>query len=151
MMIDSMNSFVKIQAVLEGLLTNKEIQLRGWIYRTRSSGKIVFLTIRDATGILQATIKKGNLEDYEFKDAKKALIESSLIIKGTVVEDPRAPGGYELSVNKCTILNFAEVFPITEDQSTEFLMDKRHLWIRSQKLSAVFKIRSYSSMLFKSI
>jgi asparaginyl-tRNA synthetase len=142
MMIDSMNSFVKIQAVLDGSLTNKEIQLRGWIYRTRSSGKIVFLTIRDATGVLQATIKKGNLEDNEFKDAKKALIESSIIIRGTVVEDPRAPGGYELSVNKCTILNFAEVFPITEDQSTEFLMDKRHLWIRSLKLSAVFKIRS---------
>ena len=78
MMIDTMNSFVKIQDVLDGLLTNKEIRLRGWIYRTRSSGKIVFLTIRDASGILQVTIKKGNLEDNEFKDAKKALIESSI-------------------------------------------------------------------------
>ena len=135
-------SFVQIQDVLNGLHTEKEVQLRGWIYRTRSSGKIIFMVIRDATGILQATIKKGNLPDLEFENAKKALIESSLTLTGIIADDPRAPGGYELRVTKSDIIQYADVFPITEDQSQEYLMDKRHLWIRSQHLNAVFKIRS---------
>jgi len=135
-------SYVKIKDVLNGYHKDKEVKMRGWIHRTRSGGKIVFMVIRDATGTLQATVKKGNLHDEEFEDAKKALVESSLILKGTIAEDNRAPGGYELRVDHCNILQFAEVFPIVEDQSPEFLMDKRHLWIRSQKLNAVFKIRS---------
>jgi len=134
--------FVKIKDVLDGSYKDKEVKMRGWIHRTRSGGKIVFMVIRDATGTLQATVKKGNLSDEEFEDAKKALVESSLILKGTIAEDKRAPGGYELRVDYCNILQFAEVFPIVEDQSPEFLMDKRHLWIRSQKLNAIFKIRS---------
>ena len=135
-------SFVQIQDVLSGSYTDREIRLRGWIYRTRSSGKIVFMVIRDATGTLQATVKKGNLPDSEFEDAKKALIESSLYLTGTIAEDQRAPGGYELRVTRCQILQFADVFPITEDPSQEFLMDTRHLWIRSQHLNAILKIRS---------
>jgi len=134
--------FVKIKDVLDGSYKDKEVKMRGWIHRTRSGGKIVFMVIRDATGTLQATVKKGNLPDEEFEDAKKSLVESSLILKGTIAEDNRAPGGYELRVDHCKILQFAEVFPIVEDQSPEFLMDKRHLWIRSQKLNAIFKIRS---------
>ena len=135
-------SFVKIKDVLDGSYKDKDVKMRGWIHRTRSSGKIVFMVIRDATGTLQATVKRGNLSDEEFEAAKKALVESSLILKGTIAEDKRAPGGYELRVDHCNILQFSEVFPIVEDQSPEFLMDKRHLWIRSQKLNAVFKIRS---------
>ena len=134
--------WTKINEILEGKKTNKTVNIRGWIYRTRSSGNIVFAIIRDATGILQATIKKGNLMDNEFEDAKKALIESSLKITGDVKEDKRAPGGYELKVTGISIINFAEPFPIVKDQSPEFLLDQRHLWIRSQKLSSILKIRS---------
>jgi len=94
------------------------------------------------TGIIQATIKKGNLPDKEFEDAKKALIESSLEIKGVVRGDKRAPGGYELQVTGVNIINFAEPFPIVKDQSPEFLLDQRHLWLRSQNLSSIFKVRS---------
>jgi len=134
--------WTKIDEILDGKKTGKEINLRGWIYRTRSSGNIVFTIIRDVTGTIQATIKRGNLPDKQFEDAKKALIESSVKIQGEVKEDKRAPGGYEIKVTGIDIIDYADVFPITEDQSTEFLLDQRHLWIRSQKLKSIFKIRS---------
>ncbi|GAG80107.1 unnamed protein product, partial [marine sediment metagenome] len=98
--------------------------------------------MRDASGILQATIKKGNLPDEQFEDAKKALIESSIELTGIVQEDKRAPGGYELKVTNLNIINFAEPFPIVKDQSPEFLLDQRHLWLRSRKLTSILKIRS---------
>ena len=134
--------WIKINDVLSGKKTDKKVRIRGWIYRTRSSGNIVFAIIRDSSGILQTTIKKGNLDNKEFEDAKKALIESSIIVEGDVKKDQRAPGGFELKVTEFNVVNFAEPFPITKDQSPEFLLDQRHLWIRSQKLIAVLKIRS---------
>jgi asparaginyl-tRNA synthetase len=135
-------NWIKIEEIIQGGKKEKEVDIRGWIYRTRSSGNIVFMVIRDVTGIIQATIKKGNLPDDDFEDAKKALVESSLELKGIVKEDKRAPGGYELQVTKINIFNFAEPFPIVKDQSPEFLLDQRHLWIRSQKLTSILKIRS---------
>jgi asparaginyl-tRNA synthetase len=134
--------YVKIDEILKGKHTDKQVSIRGWIYRTRSSGNIVFAVIRDSTGILQTTIKKGNLKDEEFEEAKKALVESSVMLNGVVAEDKRAPGGYELKVQNANIIHFAETYPIVKDQSPEFLMDQRHLWIRSQKLNSVLKIRS---------
>jgi asparaginyl-tRNA synthetase len=131
-----------IEDVLTDKCTDQPVHIRGWIYRTRSSGNIVFMTLRDVTGVLQTTVKKGNLPDMEFEDAKKALIESSVQITGTVKEDKRAPGGYELQVTNVTVVNFAEPFPITKDQSPEFLLDQRHLWIRSRKMTSILKIRS---------
>ena len=135
-------NWTKIDEILDGKKNGESVNIRGWIYRTRSSGNIVFAIIRDSTGTLQATIKKGNLPDKGFEDAKKALIESSLEVKGLVKEDKRAPGGYELQVTSSNIINFAEPFPIVKDQSPEFLLDQRHLWIRSQHISSILKIRS---------
>ena len=132
----------KIEEILNEKRTDETVHLRGWIYRTRSSGNIAFTVIRDVTGTIQATVKKGNLPDNEFEDAKKALIESSVELKGIVKEDKRAPEGYELQVNGFNVVNFAEPFPIVKDQSPEFLLDQRHLWIRSQKLTSILKIRS---------
>ena len=138
----SKTTWVKINDILNGKKTDENVKIRGWIYRTRSSGNIVFTVIRDSSGILQATVKKGNLSDNEFENAKKALIESSLEVIGEVKKDERAPGGFELKVTGFKVLNFAEPFPITKDQSPELLLDNRHLWIRSQKLTAILKIRS---------
>ncbi len=138
----SKTGWIKAREALSGDTLNKTINIRGWIYRTRSSGNIIFMTIRDATGILQATIKKGNVTDNEFEDAKKALIESSIELKGTLKKDKRAPGGYELQVTSLDVINFAEPFPIVKDQSPEFLLDQRHLWIRSRKVTSIMKIRS---------
>ena len=97
-----------IKDVLKGEKTEKSIKIRGWIYRTRSSGNIVFITLRDSSGILQTTVKKGNLADEKFEDAEKALIESSIELVGIVKEDKRAPGGFELQVSDLKIINFAE-------------------------------------------
>jgi asparaginyl-tRNA synthetase len=138
----SERKWTKIDDVLDGKKTGITVYLRGWIYRTRSSGNIVFMVLRDATGVLQATVKRGNLPDDEFEDAERALIESSVELKGEVKADRRAPGGYELQVTGIHVVDYAEPFPIAEDQSPEFLLDQRHLWIRSQKLSSVFKVRS---------
>ncbi len=138
----SKTRWTKIEEVLSGEHTEKSVHIRGWIYRTRSSGNIVFMTLRDVTGVLQGTVKKGNLPDPEFENAVKALIESSVQITGVVKEDRRAPGGYELQVTNLTVVSFAEPFPITKDQSPEFLLDQRHLWIRSRKLTSILKIRS---------
>ncbi|MBN2603302.1 MAG: asparagine--tRNA ligase [Candidatus Thermoplasmatota archaeon] len=134
--------FEKIRDILDIKNIDKTFCIRGWVYRTRSSGSIVFSVIRDSTGILQVTIKKGNLPEDEFSSAQKTLIESSVEIEGILKEDKRAPGGYELKVTGYKVINYAEPFPIVKDQSPEFLLDQRHLWIRSQRLTAILKIRS---------
>jgi asparaginyl-tRNA synthetase len=120
----------------------KKVQLKGWIYRTRSSGGIVFAVLRDATDVIQVTVKKGSVPDPDFEDAEKAAIESSVIVEGEVTEDKRAPGGYEVRASRFQVVGFAEPFPITEYQSTELLLDQRHLWIRSREQNAVSRIRA---------
>jgi asparaginyl-tRNA synthetase len=120
----------------------KKVQVRGWIYRTRSSGGIVFAVLRDVSGIIQTTVKKGAVPDKDFDDAQKAGIESSVMIEGEVAEDKRAPGGYEIRATKFQVFGFSEGFPITEYQSTELLLDLRHLWIRSREQTAVAKVKA---------
>lgn len=132
----------KIVDILEGRLTGKEVELQGWIYRTRSSGGVVFAVIRDSSGIVQVTVKKGQVPDEDFQAAERALIESAVTCKGAVVEDSRAPGGYEVRASGFHVVHFAEDYPIGKDQSEEFLLDMRHLWVRSQRMVNVLKIRS---------
>ncbi len=116
--------------------------MRGWIYRTRSSGKIVFAVVRDASGIMQVTIKKGNLPEDQFEAAVSASIESSIEVTGTMHQDDRAPGGYEVKASSFLVIGTALPFPITEYQSEELLLDNRHLWIRSREQTAVMKIKA---------
>ena len=117
-----------------------KVKLRGWIYRQRSSNKFVFLILRDESDIIQCVIPKSkNLEIFE--KAEKLTIESSVKLSGELKKDDRAPTGYEVSITDMEIVQIAEPFPITEHQSPELLYDNRHLWIRSRKLNAVFKIR----------
>lgn len=136
-------TFVKISDILDGKIgEGKEVKLRGWIYRTRSSGKLVFMVMRDSTGIIQVPIAKDSVGDEKFAHAKNALIESSAEIKGIVKKDSRAPGGYEIQANDVIVIGRSDVFPITKDQSEEFLSDVRHLWLRSRETTAYLKIRS---------
>ncbi len=95
-----MAGFSHIRDLLENPPGEEEVQVRGWVYRTRSSGKIVFAVLRDSTGIVQVTIKKGNLPDPEFEQAVGATIESSVEVRGTVHKDDRAPGGHELRAKR---------------------------------------------------
>ncbi|UCE73677.1 MAG: asparagine--tRNA ligase, partial [Methanomassiliicoccales archaeon] len=137
-----MQTWIPIEEVQSGRLTEKEVEIRGWIYRSRSSGKIVFALIRDHTGVIQTTVIKNVASDPDFDDAQKALVESSVIVNGLVRKDERAPGGYEIQAKSFKVVAFAEPFPITKDQSEEFLRDNRHLWLRSRKITAMMKIRS---------
>lgn len=134
----------QIADVLSGKLEGKEVHLRGWVHRWRESGKLVFTVLRDSTGTIQCAVKKGALPDKDFDDAKKAsLIESSVQLGGTAKKDDRAPGGWEVQVTSFKAIHVGEVFPITENQSTELLLDYRHLWLRSQHLTRVMKIKHH--------
>jgi asparaginyl-tRNA synthetase len=116
----------------------KTIEIKGWVYRKRESKDIIFLIIRDSSDIVQATIKSGH---KDFEKARKLTLESSVMIKGSVVEDKRAPTGYEIRISSLEPVHIAERFPITKDQSPEFLLDVRHLWLRSRQLTAAMKVR----------
>ncbi|MEM2870591.1 MAG: asparagine--tRNA ligase [Thermoplasmata archaeon] len=133
---------VKIRRVLSGELEGREARVRGWIYRTRSSGGICFVQIRDATGVLQTTVARGAVPEPDFEAAKRALIESSVEAGGIVTRDARAPGGWELRASSFKILGAAAIFPITEYQSEEHLLNNRHLWIRSRALTNVMKVKA---------
>ncbi len=124
------------------LPSDSEVEARGWIYRARSSGAIVFLVLRDSTGIIQVTVKKGNLPDPEFEAAQGATVESSVVVQGRLFDDKRAPGGKELRASAFRVLGSAQPFPITEYQSEELLLDQRHLWIRSREQTAVMKVKA---------
>ncbi len=118
-----------------------KVSIRGWVYRERKSKKLGFITIRDSSNIIQCIFEKSKLEE-RWEEVDKILVETSIEIHGEIKEDTRAPSGYEINVDDFKIVNLAEPFPITKDQSTEFLLDKRHLWIRSRRMVAILKIRS---------
>src|SRR5438034_8741282 len=132
---------VSITEILKGLHTGKPVELRGWIYRTRSIGGKAFVVVRDATGIVQAAISRDAVPAEAFAAAQKALIESAVVVHGKVVGDKRAPGGFEIRADDLKVVHFAEKFPIQEDLSEEFLLDVRHLWVRSQKMTGIFRVR----------
>jgi asparaginyl-tRNA synthetase len=135
--------FVPIKEILQGKLEDETVAVRGWVYRKREGKQTIFLIIRDSTGVIQCTVKA---ESPGWGAAKKLMIESSLSITGTAKKDKRAPGGYEVSIDKISIIGLAEVFPITEDSASakdeDFIRNKRHLWLRSRRMSLVMKMRS---------
>lgn len=132
-------SLVPIGDVLSGGFNDLKVKARGWIYRKREGKQTIFLLLRDSTGVIQCTVKKGS---PAWGEAEKLTIESSLLLEGMVKEDARAPGGYEIVADRISIVGLAELFPITKDQSEEFLRDIRHLWLRSRKMNLIMKVRS---------
>ncbi len=132
-------SFTSIKDVFVGSLEGKQVNIQGWVYRKRVSKDTVFIVLRDATSVIQCTVKKGS---PAWDEAERVTIESSITLTGTVKSDRRAPKGFEISTDRLTIVGLAETFPITRDQSEEFLRDVRHLWLRSQHMSNIMKIRS---------
>jgi len=132
-------ALVKIRDVLDGRCEDKKIKIRGWVYRKREGKELIFLLVRDSTGFIQCTIKKGI---PAWSEAERLTIESSLMLEGTAKPDKRAPGGYEISADSISIIGLAELFPITKDQSEQFIRDVRHLWLRSRQMNLVMKIRA---------
>ncbi len=122
---------------------DQEVELRGWVYNKRSGGKIRFLLIRDGTGVIQGTIYSPDKDHPLFEKFDLLTQESSLIVRGIVKEDKRAPGGFELGITDIEIIQIAPEYPITpKEHGIPFLMEHRHLWLRSQKQRAVLQIRA---------
>lgn len=118
------------------------VTLKGWLYNKRSSGKLVFLQLRDGTGIIQCVVFKGDVSEEKFNLADSLTQESSITVTGIVKEDKRSPLGFELGVSDLTLIQAAIDYPISnKEHGTAFLMDNRHLWLRSSKQTAVLKIR----------
>ncbi|MBK7629591.1 MAG: asparagine--tRNA ligase [Ignavibacteriales bacterium] len=125
-----------------GKFVGQEVTLRGWLFNKRSSGKIKFIILRDGSGYLQCVYFKGNLTEEVFDKADKIGQESSIEVTGKVKEEPRAPGGYELDATDLKVISEAHDYPITpKEHGIEFLLDNRHLWLRSSRQVAIMKIR----------
>ena len=121
----------------------EEVTLRGWLYNRRSSGKIHFLLVRDGTGLCQCVASLADIGAQQFAAADHLAQETSLEVSGMVRADQRAPGGYELSLKSFRVHSPAVDYPITpKEHGVAFLLDQRHLWVRSSRQHAILRIRN---------
>ncbi len=124
----------------------QEVSVRGWVYNRTGKGKLQFVKLRDGTGIVQCVAFKKDMDEAVFDAVKTLTQESSVIITGSVRADERAPGtpgGYEIGIQSLEVIHISEEYPITpKDHGTEFLMDQRHLWLRSSRQWAILRIRA---------
>jgi len=120
----------------------KEVQLKGWVYNKRGSGKVKFLILRDGTGYMQCVYFKGNLDEETFAKCSELTQETSVIVTGKIKEEPRAIGGFELDATGLEIVQVAKDYPITpKEHGSAFLFDNRHLHLRSKKAHAIIRVR----------
>jgi asparaginyl-tRNA synthetase len=120
----------------------EEASVRGWLYHKRSSGKIRFLVVRDGTGLVQCVMAKGSVPEEAFASFDALTQESSIEVSGRIRKDDRAPGGVELEVTGLRIVSVAKDYPITpKEHGVDFLMDHRHLWLRSSRQHAILRVR----------
>jgi asparaginyl-tRNA synthetase len=133
---------IQIRIADVGKYEGQEIRIKGWLYNKRSSGKLRFLLVRDGSQTIQCVVFKGNVSESTFQNATDVTQESSLSVTGTVSKDERSPIGYEIQVSALDIVQLAEEYPITKkDHGVDFLMDNRHLWLRSSRQHAILRIR----------
>jgi asparaginyl-tRNA synthetase len=124
------------------LYEGQEVEIRGWLYNKRSSGKLHFLQVRDGTGIIQAVVFKGDVPAGVFAACSELPQESSLTVRGTVSRDERSPVGFELKVSGVDVVQRSAEYPITpKEHGTAFLMEHRHLWLRSSRPHAILRVR----------
>ncbi len=132
----------KYISIAEAMKKGKgKVAVRGWIYRERGSNKMKFIVLRDSTEVIQVVIKREKFES-QWDEIDKLQIEASLEIEGAIKPDKRAPSGYEIEADKVIIVGTSNEFPINKDLNEELLGDRRHLWLRSRKMTAILKIRS---------
>lgn len=118
------------------------VTIKGWLHNRRSSGKIHFLTVRDGSGFLQVVMGKKDVDEATFQKADHLGQESAIVVTGTVQEHPRNPGNYELIANGLDVVNAANDYPITpKEHGVDYLMDRRHLWIRAERQTAILRVR----------
>jgi len=133
-----------IANIFAGKFDGTHLVLRGWLHHIRTGGGILFLQLRDGTGIIQCTLKKDQIDQTQFERLTNVPIESTIEVSGEVRRDPRAPRGYEIAGDKITVLYQAEAdFPIAKKyHGPDFLLDNRHLWIRSPKMQTILRLRT---------
>src|SRR6266542_1896817 len=120
----------------------EEVTIKGWLYNKRSSGKLGFLEIRDGSGIIQGVVSKKDVSDEAWENTETVTQESSVIVRGAPREHPKKPGVYELDIKDLRVLQLASEYPITpKEHGVEFLMDHRHLWLRSRRQHAILRVR----------
>jgi len=120
----------------------QDVTIKGWLHNRRSSGKIHFLVVRDGTGFLQVVMGKKDVDEATFQTADHLGQESAIIITGTVKAEARAAGGYEMVASGLEVVNEAHDYPITpKEHGVDYLMDRRHLWIRAERQTAILKVR----------
>jgi asparaginyl-tRNA synthetase len=120
----------------------QDVTIKGWLHNRRSSGKIHFLTLRDGSGFIQAVMSKATIGDEAFKQADHLAQETSIIVNGTVRADKRAPSGYEIDAKSFEIVGESHDYPITpKEHGVDYLFDRRHLWIRSERQQAILRVR----------
>jgi asparaginyl-tRNA synthetase len=125
-----------------GKHVGESVTIRGWLHNRRSSGKIHFLVVRDGTGFLQVVMGKNDVPEETFKAADHLSQETSIVVTGTVREDKRAKGGYELTATGLDVVGPAQDYPITpKEHGVDYLMDRRHLWIRTERQTSILKVR----------
>ncbi|MBN2015564.1 asparagine--tRNA ligase [Candidatus Dojkabacteria bacterium] len=133
--------FIKDIPKLQSL--DEEVIIKGWLFNKRSSGKIHFLQVRDGTGFIQVIVEKGNVKDNVFQSCNELTLESSIIIEGKAKKDDRAPSGFEMDLTDLKVIQLAHEYPIQKkEHGIEFLLDNRHLWLRSPKQWAIQRIRN---------
>ncbi len=135
-------AFDPIERVRAKDVVGRRVRLRGWVHRSRSSGGLLFLTLRDRTGTVPVTIRKDAVGAERFQAAEHVQLEGAVTVGGVVAEDPRAPGGREVRADEIEIIHAGEPFPIFKDQTEEFRLDNRHLVIRSQEFVQMFRLKA---------
>jgi asparaginyl-tRNA synthetase len=134
-------SHVYIQDIAEHV--EKEVTLKGWLYNKTDKGKLRFLLIRDGTGVIQAVVFQNNVSPEVFQATDTLTQESSLAVTGTIRKDERALGGFEMDVQNLEVMQVADTYPISpKEHGTSFLMDNRHLWLRSARQHSIMRVRS---------
>ena len=134
--------FISIKdAMVKAHTGSAKVAVRGWVHRERGSNKMKFIVLRDSTEIIQCVISRENFEK-QWNEIDKLQVEASIEIQGIIKKDKRAPSGYEIQVKELEIVGVSDDFPINKHLNEELLGDRRHLWLRSRKMTSIMKIRS---------
>ncbi|MCD6487951.1 MAG: asparagine--tRNA ligase [Desulfurococcales archaeon] len=133
--------YIYVKDAYRDEMVGKEVRLRGWVYRHRVVGNKIFVVLRDPTGIIQCVLDRSIVGDEVFDEVERLGIESSIEVRGMVRKEPRAPGGYEIHVRYAKVYGVSRDFPIKGGEGIDYLLDNRHLWIRSRKLTTIMKIK----------
>ncbi|PKL84952.1 MAG: asparagine--tRNA ligase [Ignavibacteriae bacterium HGW-Ignavibacteriae-1] len=140
-MLSSYKSFHYIEDIHK--YVGEEVTLRGWVYNLTGKGKLQFIMLRDGTGVIQCVVFKTNVSEEAFENAKSLTQESSISLTGKVVSNEKAPGGFEIDVTNLQIIQLAQEYPITpKEHGDSFLIEHRHLWLRSSRQHAIMRVRA---------